>query len=99
MLVKIRKKKTDPHPEWRVFEWNPGNGKWYPITRKGIYFSYNGGQPTQLFSFRDHGVKASELNAKIRIIMNSLLNGQTVTVNACYDRNEKKLVIRLREAA
>ena len=98
MLVKIRKKNTDPHPERRVFEWNPGNGKWYRIRRDQIYFRYRGSRPVQVFSYADVGAAVDRLNEEIRRIMTCLLNNCPVSVSASYSIREKRLIIQLEVA-
>lgn len=96
--IKIRTSAANP---FHLFEWNPGNEKWYLINPKQIFFcNGNPAKPTHLFQANEYGFeKAQALNSAIRTILNSVHTGLTVTVGAHYSKPQKKLIIHLKEEA
>ena len=95
--IEIRKNRS-PQAHINLLEWNPGNGKWYPINERKLFFcNGNPDEATQLFTHHKHGSASSELNNQIRKILNALNDRQTVTVEGYYQRTQRRIVIKLEE--
>jgi len=55
-----------------LFEWNPGNGHWYPISRRNIVFSFPASVQIAFFNAMLQGktvnVKAKYSKPKLRVL-------------------------------
>jgi len=65
-------------PSHYVLEWNPQNGRWYPINYRNIH-------PSRL--------QDPKFSSRYRGAINRVLRGDTITVGANYDRENKTLLI------
>ena len=76
MRIKLRKK-TDPWSRFKeLYEWNPGNGAWYPVHRRNIIFGCG----------VLHGSERRIFNGRIGEFFNKLLKGETLEVAAVYSK-------------
>jgi len=66
-------------PSLFLFEWNPGNGKWYSINERSV-------MPKSLLD--------PVFVARYRDTMNRVLRGETVTVQAEYVPEHKMLLVK-----
>jgi hypothetical protein len=77
--LRIRKR-SSPAAHRDLLEWNPGNGKWYPINRRNLTFA------------DAHGYEAK---TAIRHFFTALLQGLTVLAEGCYRKPQKQIEIEL----
>ena len=61
-----------------LYEWNPGNGIWYPIHRRNILFDNK----------ELRGSERRILNNKVRKFFNRLLRGETVEASGFYSKGK-----------
>jgi hypothetical protein len=82
LRIKLKQLETETAPgivirNLHVLEWNPGNGKWYPINYKAVV-------PAK---------ENEEFLAAYREAMDRVLEGQTVELGADYNRDHKTLIV------
>lgn len=77
--MELRRKIIDGRPSHYLYEWNPGNGRWYSINSKNIW---------------PESLSDPNFVAAYRGRMNVILRGGTVSVVGEYDRSTRKLTVQ-----